>query len=352
MPEPKPNIRCTGIFIPIEILDLTDSKGEQILTLTEKVLLSIIDSYYCEKHGGCFASNEYLANKLDVKENTIVKALIKFRKLGMIEDVSFNGRIRVIRSLVGEFICKKQRKKPEKKPISSPKSESYPAYDSASESQAECDLNHRQSVTKITGRPGLKSHPIYEDIKAYRKEEPLSQTLSQTTDSCRSPFSPKGRKGKEGEGREEGAFFKCLEGIAVSDSDKRRLCSEYPEVTVAQAVAYSKTVKGKPRTTLDRALFYYCSNPKVMNSNEIEEAPEVKHNKENIVNTNRDWANELYERILNQDPESFDLISVTSDGVWFTFPRAHGRTEKDFITYTAAGFRERVESNSRKLNIW
>lgn len=88
MNEPVP--RFTGIFIPVEILELKN------LSYLEKFLLSWIDALYCKKHGGCFVSNKHLANKLDVKENTVSKALTHFRKLKLIEDVSFDGRTRVI----------------------------------------------------------------------------------------------------------------------------------------------------------------------------------------------------------------------------------------------------------------
>ena len=115
--ESTPRPRFTGIFIPVEILDLD-------LTLLEQLLLAWIDALFCVKHGGCFAKNEYLANRLKVKENTIVKALVNLRKLGLIEDVSFDGRNRIIRAVIGKFVEKSQ-------------------------SQSGYDLNHTQHVKKI-----------------------------------------------------------------------------------------------------------------------------------------------------------------------------------------------------------
>jgi len=136
----NPNPRFTGIFIPVEILEIEE------LSPLEQFLISWIDALYCENHGGCFASNDYLAEKLRVKENTISKALTNLRKIGLLEDVSFDGRHRVIRAKIGEFVEKSQ-------------------------SKAALDLNPRQSRTKIQPRVGEKSISSYIDSKVESKEE-------------------------------------------------------------------------------------------------------------------------------------------------------------------------------------
>src|SRR5215510_1550926 len=123
-----PNARFTGIFIPREILE------KEELTFFEMMLLSWIDALYCEQHGGCFASNEYLGKKLrGAKENTIAKSLTRLRKLGLIEDISFDGRKRVIRALISDHVNKIQsRSGLEKNPTrvgkkSNPKLEKNPS---------------------------------------------------------------------------------------------------------------------------------------------------------------------------------------------------------------------------------
>jgi len=100
----EPKQRFTGIFLPAEILEMSE------ISWMEKILLSHIDSLYCKEHGGCYASNAYLATILGSEENTIAKSITKLRKLDLIEDVSFNGRQRVIRSLVNKFVDKHQSK--------------------------------------------------------------------------------------------------------------------------------------------------------------------------------------------------------------------------------------------------
>ena len=82
----KPKREFQGILIPRGIW-LAEG-----LSATEKVLWAEIDSLYDREKGGCYASNEYLANFMAVKERTIRDALCKFRQLQLIEDVSFNGR--------------------------------------------------------------------------------------------------------------------------------------------------------------------------------------------------------------------------------------------------------------------
>lgn len=138
MNEIKP--RFTGIFIPAEILEIEE------LTLLDQLLISWIDALYCKERGGCFAKNEYLAAKLRVKENTIVKSLVKLRAMGLIKDVSFDGRNRIMRACIGEYVEKCQ-------------------------SQAASDLNPKQGVIKITGSVGFLSHPSYIESKEESKEE-------------------------------------------------------------------------------------------------------------------------------------------------------------------------------------
>ena len=89
--EPQPGF--TGIFIPVEILEMDD------LSPNEVILLSWIAALSSNEKGACFASNEYLSKKLKVKENTIAKSISNLRKKGLIEDVSFDGRVRLMRSL-------------------------------------------------------------------------------------------------------------------------------------------------------------------------------------------------------------------------------------------------------------
>lgn len=79
-----------GVWIPKEIYLNTD------LNWTDKILLIEIDSL--DVGEGCFASNAYLANFLNVTETTISKSISKLKELGFIELTSFDGRKRVLKA--------------------------------------------------------------------------------------------------------------------------------------------------------------------------------------------------------------------------------------------------------------
>ena len=100
-----PRPRFTGLFLPAEILEV---KKSMKLSYFELLLLSWVDAYYNEKEGGCFATNEHLSEQMGTEENTVAKGLTRLRKLKLIEDVSFDGRKRVIRALVGKTVDKIQ----------------------------------------------------------------------------------------------------------------------------------------------------------------------------------------------------------------------------------------------------
>lgn len=79
-----------GIWIPAEIwLD-------KRLSYFERCLLAEINSLDGEE--GCYASNEYLANFFNERERKIQEGISKLKELGYIEQTSFNGRTRVLRS--------------------------------------------------------------------------------------------------------------------------------------------------------------------------------------------------------------------------------------------------------------
>lgn len=81
-----------GIWIPKEVWLNGD------LTMLDKVILMEIDSLDCDD--GCTASNEYLCSFCQCSETKISKSISKLKKLGFLEIVSFDGRRRVIRSLL------------------------------------------------------------------------------------------------------------------------------------------------------------------------------------------------------------------------------------------------------------
>lgn len=87
-----------GIWIPKEIW-LDDR-----LTPLEKIILAEIDSLDNEENGGCSAGNDYLADFCKCSANKVALAVSKLKELGFIELVSFDGRIRILKSRLKETI--------------------------------------------------------------------------------------------------------------------------------------------------------------------------------------------------------------------------------------------------------
>lgn len=79
-----------GVWLPKEVY------LDKQLSWTEKILYVEIQSL--DNEHGCFASNEYFAEFLDVSTTTISLAISKLRKLKYVECVSFDGRKRVLKS--------------------------------------------------------------------------------------------------------------------------------------------------------------------------------------------------------------------------------------------------------------
>lgn len=83
--------RFTGWFIPRDVVELYIADK---LTQTEVFLLAMIDCLVGER--GCYASNEYLAKQLRMKEDTVSKAVSRLIKMELLEQVAFNGRQRIL----------------------------------------------------------------------------------------------------------------------------------------------------------------------------------------------------------------------------------------------------------------
>lgn len=79
--------RFTGYWIPEEL-------GRLGLTKIEQLLLSVIHSLDNPAPKYCFASNKYLAEEMDLSESRISFYLTKFKRMGLIKEVGFDGRKR------------------------------------------------------------------------------------------------------------------------------------------------------------------------------------------------------------------------------------------------------------------
>jgi hypothetical protein len=103
-----------GIWIPREIHLCKE------INSTEKILWAEINSLFDADKGGCYASNEYFCEFLQVKERTLQDMISKLKNLGLIELISFDGRTRVLKSITPndkESFCRAEVQKtaPQKK---------------------------------------------------------------------------------------------------------------------------------------------------------------------------------------------------------------------------------------------
>lgn len=131
-----------GVWVPKEIY------LSKKLSWTEKILLLEIDSLDNDQKG-CYASNQYLANHLGIKPNSLANMISKLKSLGYIEQLWFDGRNRGLRvnlkdvqpSSVNESRVHKKVKPP------SQKGETEPSQKSEHSNTSKESLSNTQSKT-------------------------------------------------------------------------------------------------------------------------------------------------------------------------------------------------------------
>lgn len=82
-----------GIWIPREIW-LAEG-----LAPTEKILWAEINSLHNREKGGCYASNDYLCQFMGVKERRLQEMISNLKAYGLVVQVSFDGRERIIKAI-------------------------------------------------------------------------------------------------------------------------------------------------------------------------------------------------------------------------------------------------------------
>lgn len=327
-----PSPRFTGIFIPAEILEMEN------LTPLEQMLVSWIDALHSKEYGGCFASNEYLAQKLRVKENTIAKAITNLRQLGLIEDISFNGRHRVIRAKIAEYVEKCQ-------------------------SKAGLDLNPKQGWRKIQGSHGEKSKRIY---KEERKEERKERETSKPPDQ--GPPSPASGGVSEHAFGLVSFFFEKLKEINpkiakpnlktwTKELDRiMRIDNRSPEElrqvieyiinehkTSTSEFTWSKAVQSPAKLREHFAKIWM--QMKKVNPKEFQKQKEKKEL--NTAKENHKWAEDLRQKLIHKQGSKIENIFTLSD-TCVSLKSGHGWVP---LGYLEPGFRDQVENFLRKLGV-
>lgn len=202
-----------GIWIPREIWLDND------LSLLHKAVWSEIHSLYNREKGGCFASNEYLAKFFKVSERYVREIISKLKDLGLVEEVSFDGRQRIIRAL-------------------------YPAQCHESERNHSSGLGG--TAVPVEAEPQFRA-PVYIEKRVEKSKQ--------------QPTEPQEKKPVV-------VVFDSLKDVDLEDLEKKSLTKKYTEERVSLAVEFSKMV---PYTeSLMAQLIWHCK----------QEVP-PKHNKKN-----------------------------------------------------------------------
>lgn len=82
-----------GIWIPKEIW------LHRSLSMSGKMLWSEIHSLYSKDKGGCFATNEYLMDFMGLKRSRFLEVIKELKNFGLLIQVSFDGRNRVLKAI-------------------------------------------------------------------------------------------------------------------------------------------------------------------------------------------------------------------------------------------------------------
>ena len=274
-----PTPRFIGIFTPAEILE---AKKALKLSYFEMFLLSWIDAYYSKKYGGCFASNKHLSEKMDTEENTIAKGLTRLRKLKLVEDVSFDGRRRVIRALIGRTV------------------------DQAQSIQGSIG---QPSNPPLDNRPSQVPPLPYSDIKEYKQ---AINTVQNTSQSSEQPpeivFS-----------------IQHQEFLGITDKDKENWGKAYPSTDIEQQLqkaeewCKSEPTKAKLKKKWRKFITNWLSkaDEKAMNQKAYKEIHSF--NKENAFKdrasekeANYSKLNKFAKQLCNYPPYSTDPVYANS----------------------------------------
>jgi hypothetical protein len=247
-----------GYWIPVEL----DRFG---LSNIEKLLLSIIDSLDDpEKH--CYASNGYLSEQMGLSISRISFYLTKFKKMNLIEEVSFSGRQRIIR------VCKENWYVKE---LKNSKKESYVK-------------TRRQTTCLQEGRLRENTHHI---VKCIEKLDQQPQTPSLVVVD----------------------FYSCISQLDLPNSDKQSLM-KFDEDRVSHAVEWATHKKTKITKTLIQALIWHCKqeNPPAI------PLDEDKFTKANVpVEEHKSAAQKLQDMFKVEPSYPNRYISATDSSITF-----------------------------------
>lgn len=217
----EPKQRFTGYWIPVELTNLG-------LTKIEQCLLAMIDSLDSGAPFYCFASNAYLAKHMDLSESRISYYITKFRKMGLIQALPYDGKMRKLKTIKSNWYREKIEK-----------FKKYPLRE-----------NKKGSTRKQEG--GVREN-AYHIEKKYTKENIIIAPGS-TEPSAKCNQTPAAGNNN---------LFSCLDSCSDLSPKQKRTLMAFPEEIVAQAVQYAyhpeTNVRDGPIGRF-KLLQYFCKN--------------------------------------------------------------------------------------------
>lgn len=151
-----------GLWIPVELERLG-------LSFAERALLAIIDNLDGGAPKYCWATNKYLAERMEISESRVSFYITKLKRMKLIEQVSFTGRRRRLKCLKSNWYKEENSKK------------------------ELCVKASRQTTRKQVGRlrESTQASPYIEDIE----EEIVDKAMPSNADSM--PHSNKENSAKK-----------------------------------------------------------------------------------------------------------------------------------------------------------
>ena len=289
-----------GIWIPREIWL---HKG---LTRAEKDLWAEVHSLYDRKRNGCFASNEYLADFLSVSERYVREMISKLKKLGLMKEVSFDGRTRVIMALL-------------------------PPEDFDDEYPSDRNSSSSQTGTPVPPSPELQFREPTHSPYIYNKDENKEREEQAPEPSLKKSISIQKKKNKSDS--EPKIPFGTY--VTLKEGEYEELCKSMPQELVDHYINKINNYVANAKPYKD-----YAATVRQWHLSDLEK------NHIPFVNEKNNESNELFAQKVKKLNFNNDTVILGNAYIEFVYGQ-----HVDHIKFTDKGFKEQVINQLRKRNL-
>jgi hypothetical protein len=271
-----------GIWIPKELW--TDHR----LTYFEKMMVAEIDSLDGADH--CYADNEHFQVMFNAKERTVSQAITKLKRIGLVEQIKFDGRTRTLKSNL----------------------KTYYTLFYGSESQKENDKHYFTGQTSRNPLPDSIGTFIEQEIPSEIPEE-KKVYKEKLPRSARQPAAAPIILNKE---------TRKFEGI--SEEDLKGWQEAFPAVNIRKEIVECQIwAASTPRNNYRKSLNKWMSNVNKNHTTPYEKKEEPKQGTEKDKLFNKNLA-EKWEREFSGKGANHYAILATPSKVTFVMPNDDG----------------------------